>query len=56
MILLNTIILKIGKIVINKPYPFALVKVVEPDLNSFANTELECGKSKIRIIKPEWIQ
>ena len=48
--------IEIGKILINKPYPFALVKVVEPDLNSFANTELECGKSKIRIIKPEWIQ
>jgi len=48
--------IEIGKIVIDKPYPFALVKVVEPDLNSFTNTELECGKSKIKIIKPEWIQ
>ena len=48
--------IEIGKIVIDKPYPFALVKVVEPDLNSFINTELVCGKSKIKILKPEWIQ
>jgi folate-binding protein YgfZ len=47
--------IEIGKIAIDKPYPFALVKVVEPDLNSFVNTELECGKSKIKIIKPDWI-
>ena len=46
---------QIGKIMINTPYPFALVKVVEPDLKEFTNTELTCGKSKIKIFKPEWI-
>ena len=46
---------QIGKIIIDKPYPFALVKVVEPDVKEFANTELICGKSKIKIFKPEWI-
>ena len=45
----------IGKILIDKPYSFALVKVVEPDLKEFANIELICGKSKIKILKPEWI-
>ena len=45
----------IGKILIDKPYPFALVKVVEPDLKEFTNTELTCGKSKVKIFKPEWI-
>ena len=45
----------IGKILIDKPYSFALVKVVEPDLKEFANTELMCGKSKVKILKPEWI-
>ena len=46
---------EIGKIIISTPYSFALVKVVEPDLNEFANTELICGKSKVKILKPEWI-
>ena len=45
----------VGKILIDKPYSFALVKVVEPDLKEFTNTELICGKSKVKILKPEWI-
>ena len=47
--------IEIGKIMIEKPYSFALVKVVDPDLKEFTNTELMCGKSKIKILKPEWI-
>ena len=45
----------IGKIMIDKPYSFALVKVVDPDLNEFNNNELICGNSKIKILKPDWI-
>ena len=45
----------IGKILIDKPYSFALVKVVDPDLKEFTNTELVCGKSKVKILKPDWI-
>ena len=45
----------VGKIMIDKPYSFALIKVVEPDLKEFTNTELTCGKSKVKIFKPEWI-
>jgi hypothetical protein len=45
----------IGKIIIDKPYSFALIKVVEPDLKEFTNTELMCGNSKVKILKPEWI-
>ena len=45
----------VGKILIDKPYSFALVKVVDPDLKEFTNTELVCGKSKVKILKPEWI-
>ena len=40
---------------INKPYSFALIKVVDPDLKEFNNTELVCGTSKVKILKPEWI-
>ena len=46
---------EVGKIMIDKPYPFALIKVVNPDFKEFINTELECGTSKIKILKPEWI-
>jgi len=46
---------EVGKIMIDKPYSFALVKVVDPDLKEFTNTELMCGKSKVKILKPEWI-
>jgi len=46
---------EIGKIMIDKPYSFALIKVVEPDLKEFTNTELNCGHSKVKILKPDWI-
>jgi len=45
----------IGRIMIDKPYSFALIKVVEPELKEFTNTVLECGKSKVKILKPDWI-
>ena len=46
---------EIGKIMIDKPYAFALVKVVEPDIKEFNNTELVCGNSKVKILIPDWI-
>jgi len=47
--------IEVGKIVIDKPYSFALIKVVDPDIKEFINTELTCGKSKVKILKPNWI-
>jgi len=46
---------EVGKIMITKPYSFALIKVVDPDLKEFANIELMCGTSKVKILKPSWI-
>jgi len=46
---------EIGKIMIDKPYSFALIKVVDPNLEEFANNELMCGKSKVKILNPGWI-
>jgi len=46
---------EIGKVMIDKPYPFALIKVADPDFKEFINTELECGTSKVKVLKPEWI-
>ena len=47
--------IEVGKIMIDKPYSFALIKVIEPDLKEFTNIELMCGTSKVKILKPEWI-
>ena len=47
--------LEVGKIIIDRPYSFAVIKVVEPSLKEFANNELVCGESKVKVIKPEWI-
>ena len=46
---------EVGKIMINKPYSFALVKVVNPDLKEFNNVELSCGNSKVKILVPDWV-
>ena len=46
---------EIGKVIINEPHSFALIKVVDPDLKEFVNTELDCANSKIKILKPDWI-
>ncbi len=47
--------IEIGKIIIVKPYPFALIKVVDPNLKEFSEKELTSGNSKIKIIKPHWL-
>ena len=47
--------IEVGKIMIDGPYPFGLIKVVDPDFKEFANIELVCGKSKVKILKPKWI-
>ena len=46
---------EIGKIMISDPYCFGLIKVLDPDIKEFANVDLNCGNSKVKIIKPEWI-
>jgi len=46
---------EIGKVMIDDPYSFALVKIVNPDLKEFANKELICGNSRVKILKPDWI-
>ena len=45
----------IGKIIIDGSYSFGLIKVVDPDLKEFINTDLICGKSIVKILKPKWI-
>ena len=42
---------KIGKILIEQPYPFGLVKVVDPNVEEFENKELLVNTKKSRILK-----
>jgi folate-binding protein YgfZ len=42
--------IKIGKILIGNPYPFALVKLYDPDLSDFKDKELNCRNAKVKII------
>ena len=46
---------EIGKIIIGAPYPFGLIKILDPDLKEFVNLEVNSGTSKIKILKPDWI-
>ena len=42
---------KIGKILIEQPYPFGLLKVVDPNIEEFENKELLANNKKCRILK-----
>ncbi len=42
---------KIGKILIDQPYPFGLLKVVDPNVEEFENKELLANNKKCRILK-----
>ncbi|MDC0618985.1 folate-binding protein [Pelagibacteraceae bacterium] len=42
--------IKIGKVLIDKPHSFALVKLFDPDFKDFKDKELDCGKVKAKII------
>ena len=43
----------VGKILIKNKNPFALIKLENNDFDF--ETNLECGKAKIKILKPNWI-
>ena len=42
---------KIGKVLIEQPYPFGLVKVIDPNVEEFENKELLANNKKCRILK-----
>jgi len=43
--------IKIGKILIEQPYPFGLIKVIDPNIEDFENKELLANNKKCRILK-----
>ena len=44
-----------GRILIDNPFPFALVKVTDPNINKFLKKDLVCGSAKVEISKPDWL-
>ena len=40
----------IGKVLINEPYPFALIKLFDPDFSDFRNKEILADNKKVNII------
>jgi folate-binding protein YgfZ len=42
---------KIGKILIEQPYPFGLVKVIDPNVEEFENKDLLVNNKKCKILK-----
>ena len=42
---------KIGKVLIDRPFPFGLIKIFDPDLKSLENAELVAGEKKCKILK-----
>ncbi len=40
----------VGKVLIAKPYPFALIKLYDPELSSFVNEELDFKNGKVKIL------
>jgi len=42
---------KVGKILIEQPYPFGLLKVIDPNVEEFENKELLANNKKCKILK-----
>jgi hypothetical protein len=47
---------KVGKVLISKPYPFALIKLFDPDFVEFSNEDLLSNNSKIKLLKPSFFR
>ena len=45
---------QIGKVIINKKYPFALIKFNDENFNF--DKKLNCGSGSIKTLKPVWLK
>ena len=48
--------IEIGKVLIDKDYPFAVIKVANLKINNFINKNLTCNSADIKINIPNWIK
>ena len=47
---------EVGRILIDQPYPFAIVKLTDPNIDKFLNKNLQCGSGTVKIFQPKWLQ
>ena len=46
---------EVGRVLIDDPYPFAIIKVTDPDIKEFEKEELTCGSANIKVCIPNWL-
>ena len=44
----------IGKVIISKPKAFGLIKLYDPNIESFLYEDLKCNSSSVNLVKPYW--
>ena len=47
---------EVGRILIDQPYPFAIVKLIDPSIDKFLNENLQCESGTVKIFAPKWLQ
>ena len=47
---------EVGRILIDQPHPFAIVKLADPNIDKFLNENLQCESGIVKIFVPKWIQ
>jgi hypothetical protein len=44
----------IGKVMISKPKAFGLIKLYDPNIETFLDEDLKCNNSNVNLVKPYW--
>jgi len=44
----------VGKVVISKPKAFGLIKLYDPNIESFLDEDLKCNSSSVNLVRPYW--
>ena len=47
---------EVGRILIDQPHPFAIVKLTDPNIDKFLNENLQCESGTVKIFAPKWLQ
>ena len=47
---------EVGRILIDQPHPFAIVKLKDPNIDKFLNENLQCESGTVKIFAPKWLQ
>jgi len=45
----------IGKVMISKPKTFGLIKLYDPNIETFLDEDLKCNNSNVNLVKPYWL-